>query len=281
MTNWPGRRILAIRGASTTRRTTFGESCSRSTTWCNGTSLVLVVTAGSSPGGTRLRYLPSAPRCGPKVTWVTGRRVVCLRRNRGDPLFPPILRPAPIPCPAGWCDVRSPDGGSEVKRASAARPGAEAEPCRPADGVRGADVGHHLRVTVRNRRRRSRGRCHPRGASGLRRGCRRTASAPSPSTGRGPGRRGRRSPSEAPATTGLEPGRSHPARDEHAAVGEPDGDRSGPRRRGAARPRRVVPGPDRSAAPWRPRAWCCSPVGPADHEEGTVGEHDAIALPGR
>ena len=39
MTNWPGRRTFAIRGASTTRRTTFGESCSRSTTGCNGTSL--------------------------------------------------------------------------------------------------------------------------------------------------------------------------------------------------------------------------------------------------
>ena len=72
MTNWPGRRTFAIRGASTTRRTTFGESCSRSTTGCNGTSLVCVA-AGSSPTWSRPRYLPMAPRHGPKVTTGAGR----------------------------------------------------------------------------------------------------------------------------------------------------------------------------------------------------------------
>ena len=58
MTNWPGRRISAIRGALTTRRVTLGESWSRATTACM-----------------RLRSACFVPRC-----WaIDGRRPIAHR----------------------------------------------------------------------------------------------------------------------------------------------------------------------------------------------------------
>ena len=104
MTNWPGRRTFAIRGASTTRRTTFGESCSRSTTGCMRPRWCWTVRP-SSPRSPRSRYLPMAPCCGPKVTSTRG--------PDGDRLAA-VAAPAPTAgrhCAAGGRRLLCGDGG--------------------------------------------------------------------------------------------------------------------------------------------------------------------------
>ena len=68
MTNWPGRRISAIRGASTTSRVTFGESWSLATIGCTATT-AFGSSLRSSPTGRPVRPQPDRHgRQGPKVT---------------------------------------------------------------------------------------------------------------------------------------------------------------------------------------------------------------------
>ena len=227
MTNWPGRRTFAIRGASTTRRTTFGESCSRSTTGCNGTSLVLV-TAGSSPTWSRPRYLPMAPRHGPKVTTGAGRpasRVRARVRPRarwGRP--PPTLPDAPV---ADWSSgpIRScepmPGGRGPLSRRVAAD-----------RAVQPTAFGSQASVTASctGSTHRSPGRCRRQGAQPAR-GCRRTASAPSPPMCLAPGCRGRRSSWQAPRDADSSQRSPRPPATSTRPSASRDGDRARPWRR--------------------------------------------------